>query len=428
MTVEPLLAKRIRLHPEVLLSRRMLRGAAEIHLVKDLRSGRAFEVTAREHFIMTRLDGRLSLAEIGDEYARAFRRRLAAPHWQQLLGLLGRRGLLDVGPADGTPDTGTGASAEGGTGTPARAGQEAVADVGGGPGVPPPSRVSPTVVEWSHRRVRWLLSRPAVLALLGLALALQVVVAVRLDEALAGLRWLGEHPLWLLPVAVLAWGSAALHELAHGVAARHFGCAVTGISVVTLRCRVDSYLYLPSARAQIVIAAAGGLANGVLMLPFGVVWLVLPPTAPARPALAGILLIGSVQALVNFVPLPPLDGYKVVSHAFGVTHLYTGTRQFLWQAARAGAGRGPGIAAYPLRARVYYLGYGLILLVLALAAGTAIVLLGRQLGAGRLGSAAVVVTIAAVAMTVAGWLARPRRRPAVPDTTDVPDPQKEGNV
>jgi putative peptide zinc metalloprotease protein len=404
VTAGTLLSKRLRLHRDVLLSRPLLRGPAEIHLVKDLRSGRAFEVTAREYFIMARLDGRLSLAEIGEDYAHAFGRRLAEANWQQLLGLLYSRGLLDPGtPGPGNAPAGSGRAA---------------------PEPAPLPRASLPAVEWSYRRIRWMLSRPVVLSLLGLTVAVEVVLAAHFDQALTGLRWLWDHPLWLIVVGLLAWVSAALHELAHGVAARHFGCAVTAISVVTLRCRVDSYLYLRSPGAQITIAGAGGLANGVLMLPFALALLLLPPTAPARPALAGILLIGSAQALINFIPLPPLDGYKIVSHALGVTHLATGTRRFLSLAVRGLVGRGAGTMAYPARARLAYSTYGLTTLILAVAAGTAMVRLGRELAAGRLGSAAVVVTIAVAAMTVAGWLARPRRRSTAPDSTEHATPQR----
>ncbi|MFY1632147.1 peptidase M50 [Solwaraspora sp. WMMB335] len=400
MTSGPLLAKRLRLHPDVLVSRRLMRGPAQIHLVKDMRTGRAFEVSAREHFIMTRLDGRRSLAEIGEEYARAFRRRLVEAHWQQLLGLLYRRGLLDD-PSTTGPSTSGPSTAVSGRATP--------------------SRASLALVEWVHRRTRWLLSAPVALSLLVLVVALGATVAVRIDEAVTGLRWFADHPLWLLPVALLAWASAALHELAHGVTARHFGCAVTAVSMVTLRCRVDGYLYLSSPRAQIAIAAAGGFANGLLMLPIGLVWLVLPSSVSIRPALAAILLIGYVQALVNVIPLPPLDGYKIISHAFGVTRLFTGTRQFLWHLVRGLVDRrDPGALAYPTRARLCYLSYGLICLILVVAASSAAVLLGRRLSDGPVGSAGTVITVVVVVMTASGWLARPRRRPAAPDATDVP--------
>ncbi|WP_329100879.1 M50 family metallopeptidase [Micromonospora sp. NBC_01699] len=414
MTAGTLLSKRPRLHSEVRLSRRLLRGPAEIHLVKDLLSGRAFELAPREHFLVARLDGRRSLAEIGDEYAREFGRRLAEAHWQQLLGLLYARGLLDPGTADqSTADPGIDPSSAAAGRTPAGSGS-----------VAPSDRASVPLIEWSYRRIRWALARPVVLSLLGLTVATQVVLLANLDRAVAGLGWFWEHPLWLIALGLLTWTSAALHELAHGVAARHFGCAVTAISVVTLRCRVDGYPYLRSPGAQITIAGAGGLANGVLMVPFALTWLVLAPTAPARPALAGIVLVGSAQSLVNLIPLPPLDGYKIVSHALGVTHLATGTRQFLWLAVRGLVGRGTGIGAYPSTARLRYAAYGLIALILAVTAGTATVLLGRAVAADRLGATAVVVTFAVVAMTVTGWLARPRRAPRAPDATERATPQK----
>jgi putative peptide zinc metalloprotease protein len=370
-----LLDMRLRLRSDVVLGEPLLSGPELVYRVKDLRSGRAFEVSAREHFIMNRLDGAHSLNEIGTEYAAAFGRRLGVANWQQLVALLASRELL-ASPA-------------------------------GSPAQSPPTA---PVIEPVFRFVRPALSRWVVGPLVALAVALQVYLAAHLGELTTGLLWLLHRPLLLLAVLCVVWFSAALHEVGHALAARRFGCPVK-ISVLTLHCRVDSYLYLRSRAQRLVIAGAGGLTNALLLVPFAVVWVALPPSATPRPAIAGLLLIGSAQTLLNFVPIPPFDGYKMLGHAIGVTHLATHSRRFLHRVLGRAVGRGPGVGAYPRRARVVYATYGLAGVGAMAATATGIVLLCRHLIAERFGGPGVVIAIVALTMTVAGWLARPATTP-----------------
>ncbi|MBR7679190.1 peptidase M50, partial [Streptomyces daliensis] len=81
-------------------------------------------------------------------------------------------------------------------------------------------------------------------------------------------------PLALVPFAVFLWFSICLHELAHGVAARHYGGVVSEIGLrwrfpaMMMYCTVDNYLFLPGLRAKLVVAAAGAYVNLALLLPF----------------------------------------------------------------------------------------------------------------------------------------------------------------
>jgi putative peptide zinc metalloprotease protein len=369
VTAPTLLDKRPALHEDVLLSRPLLRGPAEVCLIKDLRSGKAFEVADKEQFLLRRLDGTRSLAEIGDEYAGTFGRRLGEGNWQQLLRLLYGRGLL-AGPS--TPDTGR------------------------PPTVP--------LVETAYRRVRPLLHRDVVLPLIATVLVMMFVLGAHAAELGSGVWWLLRHGRWLVAAVALAGLSAALHELAHGLVARHFGASVSRVSLATLHCQVDDYLYLRSRSQQVTIALAGALVNAALLVPLAVVWLALAPGSAPRAALAGLLAIGAVQALVNLVPLPPLDGYRALGHALGTTRLATESRRFLRLALLR-----RGVAGYPRRARFVYAGYGSAAIVLYAALLTGVLLLGRWLAVDSLGSSVVLIAIVAIFMTLAGWLARPDR-------------------
>ncbi|MFJ2787375.1 MULTISPECIES: metalloprotease [unclassified Streptomyces] len=358
MTAAAARAHRPALRSGVLLSGPLLRGPRTVHLVRHPVTGAAFEVGVKEHFLMTRLDGTRNLDDLAPVYADRFGRRLGEDHWYRLLGLLGARGLLA-----GAPDPAPPATAPKPPNSVWRGTRPLVAD-------------ADATTARLHRALRPLL-RPAVqYPLIVAVLAFLALFAVRAPELIDGAAWLVRRPVALLGAALFLWLSITLHELAHGVAAQHYGGHVAEIGLrwrlpaALLYCTVDDYLFLPGRRAKLVIAGAGAHLNMVLLLPFAVWWLLLPAGAPERPALAGLLVLGTVQGLSNLVPLPPLDGYRMLGQVLGTARLAAETRTYL--AVRRGGRGSPALAAYPARARRIHTAYaiGAVALVLLVAAGT----------------------------------------------------------
>ncbi|MFE5901165.1 metalloprotease [Streptomyces sp. NPDC056488] len=349
-------AYRPAMRPGVLVGPAVLRGPRTVHLVKHPVSGAAFEVGPREHFVIGLLDGTRDVDDVVAAYAERFRRRLPEEQWTRLLGLLGARGLLA-----GSPDPARPEPPPARTGTFWKGSRRTVADAHATAG-----RL--------HRLLSPLL-RPWVQLPL-VAASSVMVFAVLADPAalLDGLAALLARPLVLVPFAVLLWFSVCLHELAHGVAARHYGGVVTEIGLrwrfpaMMMYCTVDNYPFLPGRRAKLVVAAAGAHVNLLLLLPLALWWALLDAADPARPVLTGMLFVGIVQALGNLVPLPPLDGYRILSHLLGTTHLAPETRTYLALRRR---GR-EAVAAYPPRARRVHTSYAVasVALVLLAAGGT----------------------------------------------------------
>ncbi|MFF2060781.1 peptidase M50 [Streptomyces sp. NPDC058200] len=347
MTATPgeLLSHRPALRPDILLSPALLHGPATVHLIKEPDSGAAFEVGVKEYFLISRLDGVRSLGEIGGEYAEAFGKRLAEAHWQQLLKLLGTRGLLAGAPPRPAPAA---PAATPLNGTLLRGTLRLVADADATTG-----RL--------HRRLRPVLRAPVLLPLTGLMVAMEVLLAANLPELGRDTWWLVRQPVALVAVFTLLWLSTALHELAHGVSARHYGGTVSEIGLrwrlpaAVMYCTVDNYRYLRTRWHQFAVAGAGAFANLLFLLPFLAWWAALPEGDPTRRVLSGLLLLGSVQALVNLLPLPPLDGYTMLGHALRVSQLGPESGRYL----RLCFSDRPAAAAYPRRARVLYLCYGL---------------------------------------------------------------------
>lgn len=345
------------LRPRVLLSGPLLDGAATVHLIKDAETGNSFRVGAKEHFLIARMDGERSLGEIGEEYAGEYGRRLADAHWQQILAMLGTKGLLAGAPAPTTPEP----TAE--PRTLLRGTLPLVAD-------------ADATTARLHRALGFLLAPWAMVPLLALILAMEAVVVARSGELLIAVRVLFTNPVLLTGTAALLWLSTALHELAHGVVARHYGGRVAEIGlrwrlpVVIMYCTVDNYLYFGTRWHRIATAAAGAVMNLVFLLPFCALWLFAPLDDATHEAFAALLLLGSVQAFAMLVPLPPLDGYRIAGQLAGATGLAASAGAYLRLALR----RSPEAAAYPRRARIAYPAYvSVTVLVLAVVVAAAVV-------------------------------------------------------
>lgn len=367
---EALAAYRPALRPRVLLSDPLLDGAATVHLIKDAETGNSFKVGVKEHFLIARMDGERSLAEIGEAYAGEYGRRLGDAHWQRLLALLGAKGLLAGAPEPRpvpqatTPQAPTSARPD--RRTLLRGSLPLVAD-------------ADATTARLHRVFGFLLAPAALVPLLALVLAMEAVVVARSGELLVAVRGLVANPVLLTGTAVLLWVSTALHELAHGVVARHHGGRVAEIGLrwrlpaVIMYCTVDDYLYLGTRRHRIATAAAGAVMNLVFLLPFCALWLFAPLDDATHEAFAALLLLGSVQAFTMLVPLPPLDGYRIACQLAGATGLAASAGGYLRLALR----RSPEAAAYPRRARIAYPVYASAT-VLVLATAVAVVVAGAH--------------------------------------------------
>lgn len=355
MSTEAFLAARPRVRGDVVFGPSLVRGTARIHLLKDARTGRRLEVGPKEHFIIVRLDGSRSLDEIGDEYAGEFGARLGEAQWGQMLRLLHGRDLLDGGRAPAAvPSAPPAPEAAGHRPNGILAGRtRLVAD-------------APALMDRLHRATAPA-RRPAVLTVL-VVLAVALLAAV---AAQAGTLWrqteeTARQPVVLLAVGCVLWCSLALHELAHGLFARAWGGRVTEVGLrwvlgaTYLYCTVEDVQFLGSRGRKVATACAGVFANLLFLVPFYPVWALLPTGAQARPALGALLLLGTVCGLANLLPLPPLDGYRALGHALGVTQLAAAGRDFTKLAVGALVRRGPGLAGYPPRLRLLYGAFALL--------------------------------------------------------------------
>lgn len=406
-----LLESRPAVRPEVVVGPGLEQGTTTVHHIKDPRTGWYFRVGPRESFLIHRLDGSRTLAEIGTEYAAEFGRPVGEAGWRQLLGMLGRRRLL-VGTEDDAAMAEMAADAR----RTSRGNRSLLkARL---PLVDPDRFLGRLTTPLRPLFSRWLVV-PAVLASLVMVV---LVIAAAGDLAREASRtW--QDPLVSVAVIATVWLSLALHESAHGLTCRHFGGHVPEIGVlwrfplIAPYCKADDVMLFGDKWHRVATAFAGVYVSLVLLLPFGLAYPLLDP-GPVRNGTAALLLYGTLSAVANLVPFLQLDGYFMLNHALGMSNLRAESYRFCLLLARRVLRRpgGAGIAAYPRRIRWIYGLYGVssVLFGVGLTVGFAVYWIGRLRdraeppGAGTLLLAGLggVVGVAVV-------LVRRRRRAAV---------------
>lgn len=351
------LAARPRLRPEVVLGPAVRRGGQTVHHMKDTRTGRFFQIGPRELFIISRLDGHATLAKIGTEYATVYGRHLGGRGWHQILGLLATRRLL-TGTAD----------------------DDELAEIAESTAAA--RRATDRRAGWWRRRIRLvdpdrLLGRvaprlrvafspffvlPAVVAIT----ALEVFVATKFGTLRHEAERLWERPALGAAVVGWLWLGVAMHELAHGLASKHYGGTTREIGLIWLfplllapYCKVEDVILFPRRRQRVYTAFAGVFTSLLLLLPIVPVWALAPPGGGVRHMAAAILLFGSLAALVNLLPFFRLDGYFMLAHGLGMHNLSEESRRFLAARMLARRRRPGGPVSYSRRDAVIYAGFGL---------------------------------------------------------------------
>lgn len=383
-------AARPRVRRDISVGPALMRGSARIHMLKDPVSGKMMTVGDKEHFIISRLDGHRTLADVTTEYGAEFGRRLDDRAWGRIMATLAGRSILEGSPP---PE----------------------------PAEPASYRQRPTFFHarlplarpgpWLERaagRMGWAFSPAFVLPALAAALLACATVALNLGALLEAMARFRETPwVGVFAIAVL-WGVLALHELGHGLAAARFGARVGDIGIgwrfplLTPYCAVEEIQMLP-ARKRVYIAFAGVFVS-LLVLPLALVLWVLAPEGSSAHVFASVLLLfGTVAALSNFVPFFRLDGYSMINHALGTENLARDSTDHVLNVLRERAkGLDRGRPRPPRSIRIAYVSYAVsaalfyTVLILAFAAWWFALLqhlLGPWAATGLLVATAIAITI-----------------------------------
>ncbi|WP_162834423.1 metalloprotease [Amycolatopsis circi] len=313
---EALLASTPEIRPDVTMGPAKRLGPKVVHYLKDTAGDGYLATGPRELFLISRLDGKHSLAEIGEAYSAEYDRSLSAPQWQQLLGLLAYNGLL----VDGPPPADRGARTTRSSLFYRRM----------------PLFDPDQLLGVLDRRLGFLFRPATVWIEVALGLVVLGFVISNAAELAADFTSRSFSPMFASLAVVTSWLIMVLHELAHGLTCRHFGGRVREIGLLwrfplfAPYCNADDVMLFASRRQAIYTALAGTLTQLLTLAPFTVAWTMT--ASPWRGFFAVIVLIGTLVTLFNLVPFLPLDGYYMLNHALGMADLRGQARifVFLW--------------------------------------------------------------------------------------------------
>lgn len=394
---------RPQVRPEVVLGPGLVKGAKVLHNLKDPRTGRFYQVGAKEFFLISRLDGTRSLADIGVAYAERFRRRVDEQRWQQMLGMLAARRLL-VGTEDPV------AMAE----LTELAKQQVRGDR-----TLFKARLSfldpDALLGRLEPRLRFMFGRTFVVPAVVLAGAVMSWVAFHIPELAAEMALVRANPTATGVLVAVYWLSIAMHETAHGLTCKHFGGSAHEIGVmwrfpiVAPYCDANDVVLLGSRWQRVSVAFAGAFTTLILIIPFGLLRLLAPDGSALAGLGSALLLFSSLGVVFNLVPLFQLDGYFMLNHALGMQNLRQESSGYLLLRLRGGR---TAVAAYGRRERAIYTAYGTASLLFGtatavLAAWWLFTVLRPLLGPGR---AVVGVLVAACVVVTAALIARRQRQ------------------
>lgn len=391
---------RPRIRDDLLVGPALLRGDKYVHVIKDPLSGRLMTVGEREYFIVSRLDGDRSLADVSSEYRAEFGRVLDDRAWGGIMATLaGRRLLAGMAPDERAPATTV--AAKPATLLHARL-----------PLLRPDERLGRLA-----ERTPWLFSPVFTVTVMAVVVATLAVIAWNLPALVRSAAGVWERP-WIGVVALMIlWGIVALHEVGHGLAAKRFGARVGEIGIrwrfplVAPYCSVEEIQLLPGGH-RVRIAFAGVFVSLLALPPMVPLWLAAPDGGATHTLASALLLFGAAAALANFVPFLRLDGYAMLNHALGTEDLARDSASYTAASLVRLLRRGAPASRPPRWARNAYVVYAVLATVFYtalafLVAGWWFALLEHLYGAL---AAVLILLVTAVLITVVYRVVAVRRR------------------
>jgi putative peptide zinc metalloprotease protein len=185
------------------------------------------------------------------------------------------------------------------------------------------------LLAWLDQKMGWALTRPFITASFALMAAVVFGLASRADEVAAYTSYTySEYGLAAILLTTLA--ITAMHEVAHGLACKHFGGDVREIGVLMIfyvipafYCNVSDIHRFGRRSERLWVIFAGIYFQMVVSAAGALVWLVAQPQTMIADLAFLILTGGTFNIIVNCNPLIKLDGYYALSQWLGVQNLQT---------------------------------------------------------------------------------------------------------
>lgn len=308
------------------------RGLQRYWLVQDPVTQRYFRLRDEEWSLLSRLDGRATLADLQEHFERTFAPlRIDGVQIRQFLHRLHSLGLV-VADAPGQGDILLGRRVE-------QRRREWWQRFGNLLAIRLPGVPARVFVDRLYGHVRGLFGR-GVLAVAA-AFVVTMLGATALEwgavrERLPDFQAFFGRETWV-GLAVALVGLKVLHELGHALTCRHFGgdCREMGVMLLLfapcLYCDVSDAWRLPSRWQRVAVSAAGMAVESIVAAAAALVWWFSVPGA-LNTACLHVVFLGTVSTLAfNANPLVRCDGYYILSDLADVPNLWQESQRVLFE-------------------------------------------------------------------------------------------------
>ncbi|MFL5496731.1 MAG: HlyD family efflux transporter periplasmic adaptor subunit [Gemmatimonadales bacterium] len=178
-------------------------------------------------------------------------------------------------------------------------------------------------------RFNFFFTRAGVVLALGMFAIYFVVLALKWTDFTQTLQRIFSFDLRTIVLMYVAFiFVAAIHELGHGFACKHFGGQVHEIGAMLLYfdlaffCNVNDAWSFPERRARLWVSAAGSWIQLILAGAIGIVcWAMPAGTLLSDLAMTAFALSGILTVILNLNPLIPLDGYYALMDYLEIANL-----------------------------------------------------------------------------------------------------------
>lgn len=297
----------------------ILSGGATVYYMKDSLTNWFYRIGAREYFLISKMDGTRTMEEIEAEYRAAFNRRLSPQSWGQIFGLLNKRFLL-TGTADA--DTLSMLKKEGDK----QRNQQGRRWYSRRWSLAHPDRFIEKILPWVRPTFHPAFVYPALIIVVALEVFFFLNLGIAEAELLPGLIRYFSLPFVLL-LCGLGCIFLAAHEIAHGLACKHFGGSVQEMGItwrapfLSAYCKIDDVVLFHNRWHRVYTAFAGIFVNLLMLIPFALLWHLSPANSEGQIISLFVFVSVNVFILVNLIPFIEVDGYLMLKYALSVVDL-----------------------------------------------------------------------------------------------------------
>lgn len=328
-----------------------------VYYLKDNTTNWFYRIGEREHFLISRMDGQRSLAEIGEDYYAYFGRHLNEQSWAQLFSLLNKR-LMLIGSLDESQVKELRDRAAAGKAENARRGfmrrRFKLAN-------------SDALLEKVYPWVRFVFRRGLLIPLFLCILVAEAFLILNIQTIIADALAVRGNYLAIGSFLMLTWVLLFAHEMGHALSYWHFGGRGSELGIIWRYLmfipysKVDDILLFHNRMHRIYIAFAGVFVNLLAAVPLVILWHIAPADTFFRTLTSLLLLSTGLLSLINLIPFIQLDGYFMLNYALGMLDMRKESRQFWLEIINQRVlKRGQGVSEYPTRAKRIYFVYGIL--------------------------------------------------------------------